>query len=106
MPPQDAAPSMSGWTVIQEEVQPAESKFVPNMEAPAWQPLLRTGGKDPSSSNRTHYDVQTERLKAALAAPRKIDIVAPSGHDPHTGDMNGAQKEKGSGKGGASRGGG
>jgi len=99
LPPQDAAPSMSGWTVIQEEVVSEESKFVANVEAPSWQPLLRTGGKDSSSTKRTHYDVQTERLKAALSAPAKRDAVIATTHDPHTGDMHGGEKGKGKGDG-------
>jgi hypothetical protein len=90
----------TGWTVINAKPEPTQvsSNFVQQPDAPAWQPLLRSGGKDLSSAKRTFYDAQTDRLKAALAAaPKPPDALGPSATD-----MHGAGK--GSGK--ASRGGG
>jgi len=87
------------WTVVDMRPPPDPGKFAQNLDAPVWQPLLRTGGKDPSSDKATYYDVQTDRLKAALAAVPKPAVISASSQDMH-GAGKGEGKGKGKGKGG------
>lgn len=87
------------WTIIEAPKEATTSSFTRNLEAPAWQPLLRSGGKDLSSEKKTFFDIQTERLKAALATMPAPPVVPASSKD-----MHGAGK--GSGKGAERRGGG
>jgi len=104
----------SGWTVVVAEPKsaPEPSSFKQNAEAPSWQPLLRSGGKDMSvPTERTFYDRQTDRMKAALATKAPVEMVGPSAKDMHgmgggNNNSNNDDKGKGKGKGGERNGGG
>lgn len=89
-----------GWTVVdavhdRKPEPPLQAKLEPKPDAPSWLPLLRSGGKDPSSSKPTFYDVQTDRLKAALGAVHTAPAVGATANDLH-----------GAGKGSGRKGGG
>lgn len=74
----------SGWTVVEAEpTQRATCDFVTNSEAPPWLPMLRTGGKDTSSAKPTFYDLQTQRLKAALGSRPQISSTSFASKDLH-----------------------
>jgi len=70
--PPDTAPMPIGtWHVI-DTVPRAAPVAAPDPDAPAWLPLVRTGGKDVSAPGSTFYDLQSERLKAALGKPPTV----------------------------------
>jgi len=86
----------SGWTVVDSEPKQATSNFVTDPEAPSWLPMLRTGGKDTSSAKLTFYDLQTQRLQAALNATPQGDSTSFTPKDLH-GAGKGSGKSKGGG---------
>lgn len=71
------------WTVVDSRAKPiATPAPAVNTDAPTWLPLMQTGGKDTSSSLPTYYDLQTQRMKAALG-PAPAAAAGPSSRDLH-----------------------